>query len=219
MPKKRAQSSKQTASKRDAGKAMTSSRNRGEAELPPPVPLANPSEPAPVGTVKPLPPGTPGNEIPIPAASFQQMLAAAAVEGNPGTQVWVQRGAELLVVTGKVQAALDDGLVVISIPVSCDQVASALIQIPFAMGGKAAPAGMVCATEERPRGPAAIVDTWGEALISFAWRLLLTVATRVAAQSGADQDGVGLIPAAISATKDAITLLPMARHRFDRVPS
>jgi hypothetical protein len=147
------------------------------------------------------------------------MLAAAAVEGNPGTQVWVQRGGELLVVTGKVQVALDDGLVVISIQVSCDQVASALIQIPFAIGGKGAPAGMICATEERPRGPAAIVDTWGEALISFAWRLLLRVATRVAAQSGADQDGVGLIPAAIIATKDAITLLPMARHRFDRVPS
>jgi len=77
---------------------------------------------------------------------------------------------------------------------------------------------MICTTEERPRGPAAIVDAWGDALIAFAWRLLLTVAARVAAQSGTDLDRAGLIPAAIRATKDGVVLLPMARHTFDRVP-
>jgi hypothetical protein len=169
--------------------------------------------------VNQLPPGAAGDEIPVAAASFQQMLTAAATRDNPGTQVWVSGGSELLVVTSKVQAALDDGLVILSIPVSCDQAPSATIQVAFAMGGKDSPAGMVCATEDRPRGPVAIIDLWGEALIAFAWRLVLAVATGLSAHAGADQDGAALIPASIVATKDGLTLVPVARHAFDRVIS
>jgi hypothetical protein len=62
-----------------------------------------------------------------------------------------------------------------------------------------------------------IVDIWSEALIAFAWRLMLTVAARIAAQSGVDQDGTGLVPIALTANKESLALLPMARHTFDRV--
>lgn len=167
---------------------------------------------------KVLPAGTVGQPVPIAAPSLQQLVTAAAAEGSTaGQQVWTSGPSELAVITGKIAVALDDGLVIVTIPVSCDQLASASIQVPFAMGGKDTPAGMVVATEEKPRGPALIVDLWGEALTAYAWRLLITVMHRVSLQSGVDQDGAGLVPVALTATKDAITVLPMARHTFDRV--
>ena len=171
--------------------------------------------PAPIS--QPLPPGTAGNEISIASAVFQQMISAAATRDNAGTQVWVQGASELLVSTAKVTATLDNGLIVISVPVVCDQVPSATVQVAFATCSKESPAGMICATEERPRGPATIVDAWGDPLIAFAWRVLLTAITGAAAKTGTDLDGAGLIPAAITSAKDGIVLLPMARHTFDRV--
>jgi hypothetical protein len=92
-----------------------------------------------------------------------------------------------------------------------------MIEVPFAVGSKDLPAGLVFATEERPRGPEVIVDAWSEALIAFAWRLMLTVAIRIAAQSGVDEDGAGLVPIALTAARESLSLTPMARHTFDRV--
>jgi hypothetical protein len=169
------------------------------------------------GPAKPLPAGTVGTEIPINIQFLQRLIAAAATQDNPGQQLWVKDGSELLVLTGKVSVTLDDGLVLLTIPVSCDQAAGAIIQVPFAVGSKDQPAGLVFATEERPRGPEVIVDIWSEALIAFAWRLMLTVTARIAAQSGVDQDGTGLVPIALTANKESLALLPMAHHTFDRV--
>jgi hypothetical protein len=76
---------------------------------------------------------------------------------------------------------------------------------------------MLVATEETPRGPDAIITVWSESLIAFAWKTLLTVVTQVAAATGKDQDGAGLIPAALTATPDGVRILTMARHSFDRV--
>jgi hypothetical protein len=167
---------------------------------------------------KRLPPGTTGSDIALDVQSLQRLVTAVAEEGSAaGQQVWSRDSSELAVITGKVTVALDDGLIVVTIPVSCDQLASASIQVPFAAGGKDSPSGMVLATEERPRGPEMIVDLWGEALTAFAWRLLVAVMYRVALQSGVDEDGAGLVPIAVTAAKDGLTLLPMARHAFDRV--
>jgi len=166
---------------------------------------------------KPLPAGTVGTEIPINAQSLQKLITAAATEDNQGQQVWTKDSCELIVITGKVTITLDDGFILVVIPVSCDQLSNGVVQVPFAVGGKDTPAGMVFATEERPRGPEVIVDVWGEALTAYAWRLLVTVMHRVTLQSGVDEDGAGLVPIAVTAAKDGITLVPIARHTFDRV--
>lgn len=169
------------------------------------------------GETKPLPAGTLGTEIPIALQALQSLITVAASQDNPGHLLWVRDTNELLVFTSRVTVRLDDGLVLITVPVSCDQAAEAVIEVPFAVGSKEVPAGLVFATEERPRGPEVIVDVWGEALIAFAWRLMLTVATRIAAQSGVDEDGAGLVPIALAATRESLALMPMARHTFDRV--
>jgi hypothetical protein len=167
---------------------------------------------------KPLPAGTVGAEVPVNSAALQKLITAITAEDSTaGQQVWTKGSSELTVITGKIAIALDDGLAIVTIPVSCDQVAAAAIQVPFAMGGKDTPSGIVFATEDRPRGVEAIVDVWGEALTAYAWRLLVTAIHRTALQSGTDVDGAGLVPIAVTATKDGITLVPMARHTFDRV--
>ena len=174
--------------------------------------------PAAAAPATPLPAGTVGADVPLDPPAFQKLITAAATENTTGgQQVWTKNSSELTVIAGKVAITLDDGLIVVIIPVSCDQLTSATIQVPFATGGKDTPAGMVFATEERPRGPEAIVDLWGEALTAYAWRLLVTAMHRVTLQAGVDADGAGLVPIAVTAAKDGIRLLPMARHAFDRV--
>ena len=168
--------------------------------------------------LKPLLPGNVGAEIPIDRSAFQNLVASVATQNKQATQVWVKDSCEVLVFSGRVALTLGDGLVLVTVPVSCDQSGAASIQIPFAVGSKDQPAGLVFATEDRPRGPDVIVDVWGEALTAFAWQLLMAALTRVAAQSGVDADGAGLIPIAFAAAPTGVTLVPMARHTFDRVP-
>jgi hypothetical protein len=165
---------------------------------------------------KPLPPSAVGPEVPLPKATFAQLMTAAAASSNQGVEVWTKDDSALVVATGKVTLNLADGLVIVQIPVWCDQI-EATVQVPFAMGGANTPSGMLVATEETPRGPDAIITGWSEALIAFAWKTLLTVVTQVAAATGKDQDGAGLIPAALTATPDGVRILTMARHPFDRV--
>lgn len=179
----------------------------------PASPAAEPECPEPPR----IAPGGLGPELRFDPPAFERLFVAAAREGNQGTQVWVRDDSELLVRTGKVSVRLDNGLLVVTVPVSCDQTGDVPIQVPFAVGGEGQPAGMIVATEERPRGPAEVVDLWGEALTAFAWRTLLTVTTRSASGSGEDEDRAGLIPAALTASGDGLRLATMARHAFDRV--
>jgi hypothetical protein len=177
-----------------------------------------------LGAAAPLPAGTVGPEIPIDPGSFTRLFVSAATQaggaaaGSTGTVVWQLGGHELEVAVGQVQVKLDDGLIAVSIPVSCDQVKAAVVQVPFAIGSKTAPAGLIAATEQTPRGPDMIVRVWGEALVAFAWQTLLTVLTRIAGRAGVDADGAGLIPAAINAGTDGVRILTQARQTFDRVP-
>jgi hypothetical protein len=166
---------------------------------------------------KPLPAGSAGPEIPLSAVEVQRLFVAAASVGNQGSQIWVKDESELLVMTGKVQVRLDEGLIVVTIPVSCDQTGNVSVHVAFAVGSRDKPAGMVAAAEERPRGPAEIVDLWGESLTAFAWRILMSVTNKVAFDTGDDEDREGLIPASITASRGGIRLLTMARHSFDRV--
>jgi len=75
---------------------------------------------------------------------------------------------------------------------------------------------MVIATESVPRGPAAIVDRWGDALTAAAHRALITLTQNIAGAAGEDVDGVPLLPAALQASPDGLEILPQARHAFDR---
>lgn len=172
---------------------------------------------------KPLEPGAVGPEIPLSHDEVQKLASVAAVTAaglpigtDAGQVVWSQGGNELLVMLAKVAVHVDHGIALIDIPASCDQQAEGHITVAFALGEDRRPAGMMAVTEDRPRGPRAVVDVWGESLTAFAWQVLLTVSTAVAGSAGDDVDGAPLIPVGLTATGDGLRILTMARHGFDR---
>jgi len=167
----------------------------------------------------PLPPGKVGPEIPIDPGNAR-MLLRAALRPPRGELVLLREGEnELLVDVGGIDLHFADGLLIVAIPVRCDQVRRATVQVPFAIGSSKRRAGLVATTESVPRGPALVVEIWGEALIALAWQALLGVSAAVAAESGRDLDGAGLVPVGLTATKDGLQILTMARHPFDRAGS
>jgi hypothetical protein len=72
-------------------------------------------------------------------------------------------------------------------------------------------------TENRPRGPVALVDRWGESAVAVAWRGLVDAAHALALQAGVDGFGARLVPGAISTDGKTFTVVPQARHALDAV--
>jgi hypothetical protein len=169
--------------------------------------------------------GQVGPEVPLDAqrgAALYRLVArdVAGLPGEPGRDagvvVWTQGDDELAVAVDGVSVATAEGAVTVSIPVRCDEVGATTVQVRFAVGSEARPGGMIVSTDERPLGPPAVIDVWGEALTAFAWQLVLSTAARLADAAGRDADGAGLIPAALRASEQGIAVLTMARHAFDR---
>ena len=159
--------------------------------------------------------GKPGPRVPIDRPSLQRLFTAAASERPK--EIRVRDDSELLVHVGRTTLTLADGLVLVRVPVMCREVGSTVVEIPFAVGSKERPAGMIAATEDHPRGDERLMALWGEPLVAFAWRALLKVASQTAASVGVDEDGNGLIPIALSASPDGLVVQTLARHAFDRV--
>ncbi|WP_461124406.1 hypothetical protein [Saccharothrix stipae] len=160
----------------------------------------------------PLRPGQVGPEVTLSERELQGVVRSSATSE---AVVWRRNGSELLVHLAAVEVHLEVGIVVVLVPVRCDQTGNAMVTVAFAVGDDQRPAGMLAATEEQPRGPALVVDLWGEALTAFAWQALLGAAAGVAGSSGEDTDGAPLIPVALTAAAGSVSVLTMARHTFD----
>ena len=152
-----------------------------------------------------------------PAAGLAAGIDPFATSPAPSSVKWQEGDRELLVFPAKVTARFGTGVIAVSIPVSCDQTGDAVVYVSFVVGDPKQPAGLIAAADARPRGPAAIVDGWGSALIAFAWHVVLEVATHVAGAAGRDVDGSRLVPIGLAASADGLFIVPMARHTFDRV--
>ena len=101
-----------------------------------------------------------------------------------------------------------------TLPVRCDQTGSANIEVVFAVGSARQPSGLYASTFRRPIGPALVVDTWGEALVAFAWQGVLGMVSGIAGAVGKDARGNVMVPAELNADKGVLQIVPMARHRF-----
>lgn len=152
-----------------------------------------------------------------PAAGVAAGIDPLAATPAPASVKWQEGDHELLVFPSKVTARFGTGVIAVSIPVSCDQTGDALVYVSFVVGDPKQPAGLIAATDVRPQGPAVIVDAWGDALIAFAWHVVLEVVANVAGAAGRDVDGSRLVPIALAASPDGLAVVPMARHAFDRV--
>jgi len=133
--------------------------------------------------------------------------------------VWVDGDNELLVRPSKLRVVFQPGFALVGVAVYTQQTGDVEIVVPFALGTPDLPLGLVAATETAPRGPAPIVDVWGDPLIAAAWEALLRVAIDTAAAAGVDDAYQPLLPVALAASAHGLTVTPQARHLFDRKPS
>lgn len=175
---------------------------------------------------RPLPPGgvgAPINITPDEAAKVFGVAFSLAVAGGTtpasGDVVWTSGDDELLVHTGTVRLILTDGFAIVGIGVFTEQTGDAQVSVPFVLGGPGSPLGFVVGTETVPRGPALIVQRWGTHLQGVAWQALVHSVAGVAAAAGVDDQNQVLLPAALTATANGLTVLPQARHTFDRTAS
>jgi hypothetical protein len=167
----------------------------------------------------PLPDGEVADTIDVHEKDIGRLFSAAlGVDDRRRKKpvIWEQAGSELLVHLHGVRVAVLDGLVLVGVPIETVETKRVEVTISFAVGTPDRLAGMVVTTEAKPRGPAAIVDLWGEALIAFAWQTLLDVVERLAARTGVDVDGEPLLPGAIVANRGHLGLVPQAAHKFER---
>lgn len=128
--------------------------------------------------------------------------------------VWVQGDSELAVSLNGLNVALAEGLIRVTIPVRCDQTGNVTVEVVFAVGSAKDPSGLYASTFRRPIGPAVIVDTWGEALVAFAWQGVLGMVSGIAGAVGKDARGNVMVAAELSADRGVLQIVPMARHRF-----
>ena len=170
----------------------------------PPLPVVKPGEVVATATVEPR--------------SLQRLVQSAITPESGDAFVWTQADDEVIVHTGKTRVVTGDGIVAIAFTLECVETdGPAEVVVPFACGSKDHLAGMIAATENRPRGPAILVDRWGDAIIATAWQALLDVADSAASGTGTDIDGRPLRAGALVAGIDGLTITPQAPHDFERI--
>jgi hypothetical protein len=132
----------------------------------------------------------------------------------PPPVLWQDSGNALLVQLAGVRAALGDGFVELTVPVTCDQTGDAKVTVTFVTGTPDRPTGGIATTEDRPRGPAVIVENWHEQLIAFCWHTLVIATSALSGTVGSDLAGNALITAGLMATPNGLGVTPMGRHAF-----
>jgi len=171
---------------------------------------------------RPKQPPSPGQTTPpvrINTKETADLLRATArgLAGLPAGKnevVWVDGDRELAVDVANLEVQITDGVIRVAMPVRCDQTGAANIEVVFAVGRKNEPSGLYASTYRLPNGPDLIVRAWGESLVAFAWQCVLGMAGGVAGAVGRDDQGSTLVPVELTASKGALEIVPMARHRF-----
>lgn len=151
----------------------------------------------------------------IPGAAVTAAgLDPAKTPMPPAPVLWQDGANQLLVQLAGVHATLGDGFVELGVPVRCDETGDATVSVTFVTGTPDRPAGGVATTEDRPRGPAVIVETWHDALIAFCWHTLVIATSALSGTVGSDLAGNSLVTAGLEATSKGIAVTPMGRHTF-----
>lgn len=142
------------------------------------------------------------------------LRAAGIFRPTKRTEIaWVEGENQLALVVAALDLELRDGLVVVVVPVRCDQT-EGVVRVSFVVGAPERPRGLYAATQTRPSGPQLVVDTWGDALVAYAWQCLLGLLTGMAGAAGKDARGNYMVPVEMAANADGLVVVPMGRHRF-----
>ena len=127
--------------------------------------------------------------------------------------LWRDGDDELVLHPGRAALATAERLIVVTIPVYTDQTGDAEVVVPFVTNPSESALGLIAATETKPRGPAPIIDVFGDALVAAAWAALVETVASWAADAGETAGHGRLAPAGLAATKSA--LLVSAQQRLE----
>jgi len=114
---------------------------------------------------------------------YRRAFGDAVAPGRPepaSAVVWLDGAAELLIRADAVRLACLDSLLLVGVPVFCEELGDAEVVVPFALAQPTAAGLLRAATETLPRGPAQIVERWGEEITGAAWEALVALADAVA---------------------------------------
>jgi len=151
----------------------------------------------------------------IPGAAVTAAgLDPATTPMPPPPVLWQESGNALLVKLAGIQATLGDGFVELAVPVTCDQTGDTKVTVTFVTGTPDRPTGGIATTEDRPRGPAVIVENWHDQLIALCWHTLVIATSALSGVVGADLAGKSLVTAGLMATPKGLGVTPMGRHAF-----
>jgi hypothetical protein len=167
----------------------------------------------------PLPPGEVVDPIEVRNDDFQELISTAfgVTDKRRRNQViWEQAGSELLVHLGKTRVQVVEGLIIVGLTVESNESGQVEVTIAFAVGRRDRLAGMVMTTEPNPRGPTIIIDRWGESLVAAAWQAVLDVISTLSARAGVDEEGSPLLPGAIVADDNLLSVVAQAPQIFER---
>lgn len=134
---------------------------------------------------------------------------AHAVDGGV---LWRDADDELFLHVSRAALATGERLIVVSIPLYTDQTGETAVVVPFVTNSRQSALGLIAATETKPRGPAAVIDLFGDALVAAAWAALVEAAAAWAGAAGEAAGHGRLAPAGLAATKAA--LIVSAQGRF-----
>lgn len=87
--------------------------------------------------------------------------------------IWVDAGDTVLAHLDSIQVKLLDQTIIASIDMECDQTGRVTMVCVFVTGSGSDPAGLVCVTDETPRGNATMAARWGQQILSALWSALL----------------------------------------------
>jgi hypothetical protein len=127
--------------------------------------------------------------------------------------LWRDGDNEMVLVVDKVAISTTDRLIVVSLPIYTDQSGDATVAIPFVTNPADSALGLIASSEAKPRGPKAVVDIFGDALIAVAWAALVETAAAWAAAAGEAGGHGRLAPAGLVATRTGF--LVSAQGRFE----
>jgi hypothetical protein len=160
--------------------------------------------------------GQVAGRVDVPGEHVQELMRAALARRGGAATVWTHGEMEIVAHLGEARVAVREGVVLVEIALEADDVSRTGVTVAFGVGTAGRPAGMLATTERRPRGPLPLVEAWGEAVTASAWRALVETAASGAAEAGVDEDGVPLVPGALEARDDMLTVVAQARHAYTR---
>jgi hypothetical protein len=146
------------------------------------------------------------------------VVAAGAAPGDAPLQsrplLWDSGADRLLVHLAKASIVLADGVIDLHFSVECDQTGVAEVVATYVTASPDKPHGFVLATEDLPRGPAVVVQVWGEALVALGWRAIVELTRMVAATRGTDTADQPLVASTVVATANGLAITAMGGQRF-----